>query len=44
MAWAPERFTAGELLHGGALMALADDQRIRNVIGADHGSSIGADA
>lgn len=24
LAWAPERCTAGELLHGGALMALAD--------------------
>ena len=24
MAWAPERCTAGGLLHGGALMALAD--------------------
>lgn len=25
LAWAPERCTAGGLLHGGALMALADD-------------------
>jgi uncharacterized protein (TIGR00369 family) len=24
LAWAPERCTAGDLLHGGALMALAD--------------------
>ncbi len=25
LAWAPERCTAGGLMHGGALMALADD-------------------